>query len=130
MLRFLSPEWLAALGAATAGSERLRQAAQGVDLTLRQVVLGGPEGDVAYTVRLAHGTATVNPADGEDGADLEMVQDYDTAAAISRGELTPASAFAAGRLKVGGSVGLLVRHNEVATGLGDLFASLRAETSY
>ncbi len=127
MARFLSPEWLAELGAAADGEGR-RPTSDGVDLTVRQVVRGGPEGDVTYRVRLTDGTATVTPGDGN--ADLEVVQDYATAVAISKGELTPAAAFAAGRLKLGGRVGLLVRHGGVADGLGDLFASLRAGTSY
>ncbi len=128
MIRFLSPEWLAALGVAVAGDERLRRAAAAVDLTVRQVVLGGPEGDVAYSLRLLHGTASVTT--GGEAADIQVVQDYDTAAAISRGDLTPAAAFADGRLKLGGQVGRLIRHGDVAAGLGDLFGSLRASTSY
>ncbi len=127
-MRFLSPEWLAALGAAATQDERLRHAVAGVDLTIRQVVRGGPQGDVAYSLRLAHGTVAVT-ADG-DPADIEVVQDYATAAAISRGDLTPAAAFAAGRLKLGGGVGQLISNGDVAVGLGDLFASLRASTSY
>jgi len=136
VVRFLSPEWLDALAAAAAGSEPLRRAVADVDLTLRQVVVGAPEGDVAYSLRLAHGTATVTPdvtvtvGAGGDDVDLEVVQDYPTAVAISRGDLTPAAAFAAGRIRLGGRVGLLIRHGDVATGLGDLFASLRASTSY
>lgn len=136
MVRFLSPEWLDALAAAAAGSEPLRRAVADVDLTLRQVVVGAPEGDVAYSLRLAHGTVTVTPdvtatvAVAGDDVDLEVVQDYPTAVAISRGDLTPAAAFAAGRIRLGGRVGLLIRHGDVATGLGDLFASLRASTSY
>ncbi len=128
MIRFLSPEWLAALGAAAAGNERLCQAAADIDLTVRQVVRGGPDGDVSYSLRLAHGSASVTT--GGDDADIEVVQDYGTAAAISRGDLTPAAAFAAGRLKLGGQVGRLMRHGNVAVGLGDVFGSLRASTSY
>jgi len=136
VVRFLSPEWLDALAAAAAGSEPLCRAIADVDLTVRQVVVGAPEGDVAYSLRLAHGTATVMLDDSasvgttSDEVDLEVVQDYPTAAAISRGDLTPAAAFAAGRIRLGGRVGLLIRHSDVASGLGDLFASLRASTSY
>ncbi len=128
MIRFLSPEWLAALGAAASGNERLCQAVTDIDLTVRQVVRGGPDGDVSYSLRLAHGTASVIA--GGDDADIEVVQDYDTAAAISKGNLTPAAAFAAGRLKLGGQVGRLIRHGDVVAGLGDVFGSLRASTSY
>lgn len=128
MIRFLSPEWLAALDAAAAGNERLCRSAADIDLTVREVVLGGPDGDVVYSLRLDHGTARVS-ADGGD-ADIEVVQGYDTAAAISKGELTPAAAFAAGRIKLGGAVGQLIRDGGMAAGLGDLFGALRASTSY
>lgn len=128
VIRFLSPEWLAALDAAVAGNDQLCRSVADVDLIVRQVVLGGPEGDVAYSLRLAHGTAGVS-TDGAD-ADIEVVQDYATAAAISRGELTSAAAFAAGRIKLGGSVGQLIRHGGMAGGLGDLFSTLRASTTY
>jgi len=128
VIRFLSPEWLAALEAAASGNERLCQAVTDIDLTVRQVVRGGPDGDVSYSLRLAHGTASVTT--GGDDADIEVVQDYDTAAAISKGDLTPAAAFAAGRLTLGGQVGRFIRPGEVAAGLGDVFGSLRASTSY
>ncbi len=128
MIRFLSPEWLAALGAAASENERLCRAVADIDLTVRQVVLGGPGGDVAYALRLANGTASVT-TDGDD-ADIRIVQHYDTAVAISNGDITPAAAFAAGRLKLGGRVDQLIRHADVAVGLGDLFGALRSSTSY
>jgi len=134
--RFLTPEWLDALQAAAAGSERLRRAVADIDLTVRQVVVGAPDGDMAYSLRMAHGTVAVTPDDpatraAEDhDVDLEVVQDYPTAVAISKGELAPAAAFAAGRIRLGGRVGLLTHHGDVVGGLGDLFASLRASTSY
>jgi len=120
------------MGTAVARSDRLRQASEGIELTVRQVVNGGPAGDVTYALRLADGTVTVIAGDShpDADADLEVVQDYATAADISRGDLTPSAAFAAGRLKLGGNVGLLVRHGDVAAGLDDLFGSLRAETTY
>lgn len=128
MTRFLSPEWLARLEEAAGRDERLRRAASAVDLTVRQVVRGGPDGDVAYTVRLGEGSVRVEP--GGTGGDLEVIQDYDTAVAISRGALTPAAAFAAGRIKLGGRVGLLARHGDALSGLSDAFAGVREATEY
>ena len=128
MTRFLSPEWLGRLEEAAGRDERLRRAASTVDLTVRQVVRGGPDGDVAYTVRLGEGSVRVEP--GGTGGDLEVIQDYDTAVAISRGALTPAAAFAAGRIKLGGRVGLLARHGDALSGLADAFAGVREATEY
>ena len=128
MARFLSPEWLAEMAVAAAGSEALRDKPTGVGVSVRQVVLDGPDGDVAYTVRIDGGTVTVVP-DGEAG-DLEITSDYATASEISQGRLSPAAAFASGRLKLGGRVGVLARHAGVLGGLGDVFASLRGTTEY
>ena len=137
MARFLSPDWLAQMADAAAHSDALRDVASGLELSVRQVVRGGPEGDVAYTVRLVDGTVTVVP-DGGPG-DLEVVSDYPTAAAISQGLLSPAAAFASGRLKLGGRVGVFAglrgpnaenSPGGVLSGLGDVFRSLRATTEY
>jgi putative sterol carrier protein len=126
--RFLSAEWLTQMAAAAARSEALREAATGLDVSVRQVVRGGPDGDVIYTVRLAGGTVTVLP-DG-DGSDLEVTSDYATAAAMSQGRLGPAAAFASGRLKLAGRVGMLAGHAGLLAGLGDVFGTLRATTEY
>ena len=128
MARFLSREWLAQMAATAGASEALREAASGLDLSIRQMVRDGPDGDVAYTVRLAGGTVTVAP--GGEGGDLDVVSEYGTAAAISQGKLSPAAAFASGRLKLGGSVGVLAGHARVLSGLGDVFGSLRETTEY
>jgi hypothetical protein len=126
--RFLSSEWLAEMAVVAAESTVLREAASGLELRVRQMVRGGPEGDVAYTVRLADGTVTVVRDDGP--GDLEVASDYATAAGISQGLLSPAAAFASGRLKVGGRVGALAGHAGVLSGLGDVFGSLRGTTEY
>ena len=126
MARFLSPEWLTQLAAA-AGASSLRERAAGLDLSIRQVVRGTPDGDVAYTVRLRDGTVTVVP-DGT--AHVELTSDYATAAAISQGRLSPVTAFASGRLKLGGQVGVLAGQAGLLSELGDLFGSLRASTEY
>jgi putative sterol carrier protein len=130
MARFLSPEWMAEVEEAANRSDRLREAATKVDLTVRQVVRGAPEGDISYTVRLSGGTVTVTAGGGDGDGDLEVTQDHATAVAISRGELSPAAAFADGRLKLGGRVGLLVRLGDTFAGLGDAFASVRGSTVY
>ena len=121
-MRFLSPEWLERLASATAG------ASPGATVSIHQTVTGGPDGDVEYTLRLGGGRVTFEPGPGE--ADVDLRSDYETAAAISRGELSPAMAFAAGRLHVQGSVTALVAHQEAFTGLGSLLAGVAEATTY
>ena len=121
-VRFLSPEWLERMASATAG------ASPGARLSIHQRVTGGPDGDVEYTLRLAGGRVTFEPGPGT--ADVELQSDYETAAAISRGELSPAKAFAAGRLHVHGPVTALVAHQDAFAGLGPLLAGVAAATTY
>jgi hypothetical protein len=120
-VRFLSPEWLDSMRAATA------PAAPGTDLRVRQRVTGGPDGDVEYVLALAGGEVRFE-ATGP--ADVELTADYETAAAISQGVLSPAAAFAAGRLRVGGAVSSLVAHQDAFAGLGKLLAGVAEATTY
>ena len=128
MARFLSPEWLAEVEAVARRDERVRHSASMVDLTVRHVVRGAPQGDIAYNVHIADGTVQVEPG-GTDG-DVELTQDYGTAVAISQGAVTPAAAFAAGRLKLGGRVDVLVRTGDALAALTDVFAQVRETTEY
>jgi putative sterol carrier protein len=121
-VRFLSGEWLERLAGAMAG------AAPDVRLSIHQRITGGPEGDVEYTIRLDGGRVSVEPGPG--GADVEMIEDYETAAAISQGRLSPAAAFAAGRLRLGGAVSALVEHQESLAALGPLLAAVPGATTY
>jgi hypothetical protein len=121
-VRFLSPEWLDRISAALAG------ASPGAAVSIHQRVTGGPDGDVEYTVRLHPGAVAVEPGPGT--ADVEIVQSYETAAAISQGRPSPAAAFAAGRLRLVGEVGPLVAHHEAVAALGPLLAGLAGETTY
>ena len=120
-VRFLSPEWLDALRAAAA------PATPGTDLRVRQRVTGGPDGDVEYVLALAGGEVRVE-AGGP--ADVDLTTDYETAAAISQGVLSPAAAFAAGRLRVGGAVSSLVDHQDAFADIGTLLAGVAEATTY
>ena len=121
-MRFLTPEWLDRMRSATAG------ASPGATVSVHQRVTGGPDGDVEYTLRMHGGRVSVEPGPGT--ADVELVSDYETAAAISSGRLSPAGAFAAGRLRVRGSVGALVRCQDAFAELGPLLAGLAEATTY
>ncbi len=125
--RFLSPEWLAEMAAAADRSDAVRTLARGLDVRVRQVVLGAPDGDVAYTMRFRDGAVVFVPGGG---GDVEVTSDYATAVDISRGRLSPAMAFASGRMKLGGRVGVLAANAGLLSALGDVFASVRATTEY
>lgn len=121
-VRFLSREWLDHLSSLTSG------ASAATTLSVHQRVIGGPDGDVEYTLRLAGGRVAFEPGPGH--GDLELTSDYETAAAISQGLLTPAAAFAAGRLRIAGPVSAVVAHEEALAELGTLLAGVAEATTY
>lgn len=130
---FLDPEWIDALAQALDGaSQPSGPGSDGVpNLNIRHCVKGGPRGDVEFGLELGPDGPRIHrgPIASTD-ADVEVVQDYATAAAISQGAITPAAAFASGRVRMGGRVGLLTQHREGLSRFGEALAALRESTSY
>jgi putative sterol carrier protein len=126
MVRFLSPEWIAALDAAA----REATVPAGVRLTIQQVVTddGGDEG-VTYHLVVDEGRLQVLPGEAE-SPDVTLVQTREVAAALSRGELNAQQALEAGRLKLRGDIGHLAREGKALSAMEDVFAAVRADTSY
>ena len=128
MARYLSPEWVqsfdAALGAldlsdavAAAGAGSLA-AADGT-FSVVQVVTGVPDdvqagGDVHLVLTVAGGRASLglDPAGAVSGT-ATIVLGYAEALAMARGELDPADALAAGRVRVRGDLAALVAGQDV-----------------
>jgi predicted lipid carrier protein YhbT len=125
MSRFLTPEWLDDLAAAAA-------AGAGPDdepFTLQQVVTGGPDGEVSWSVTIGGGSFAVRPGRA-DAPTVTFTQDLATATAIHRGELSAQAAFMTGRLRVGGDVRLLLERQDTLIALDDVFATTRTTTTY
>ena len=129
MVRYLSAEWIDAVGAAAAGSAQLREASAGVHVTVQQRVCGGPDGDVAFHVVVDDGTVTVRPGEAP-SPDVTFLQDHDTAVAVATGELAAQTAFMVGKLRVVGDVQLLMQHRDALTGLDAALAGVRETTEY
>jgi putative sterol carrier protein len=126
MVRFLSPEWIAALDAA-AGEAAVPA---GVRLTIQQIVTDdGGGGDVRYYLVVDGGRLRVHSGEAE-RADLTLVQTRAVAAALCRGELNAQQALEAGRLKLRGDIGHLAREGKALTALADVFAAVRVATTY
>jgi putative sterol carrier protein len=122
-VRFLSDEWLAEAAALTtpAGNDNAL-------CVVEQVVRCGDR-DVRYQLHVGSDAARLDPR-AAGTADLEIVEDYDVAAAISRGELDPASALARGRVAIRGDAGRLATVADALAHLGDVLAPLRERTEY
>jgi hypothetical protein len=135
---YLSPDWVASFDAAlsaldltdavaAAGAGSL--AAADGRFSVVQVVTGVPEdvqaagGDVHLVLTVADGRARLGlDPDGTVGGTATIVLGYAEALAMARGELDPADALAAGRVRVRGDLAALVAGQEVlaeaATRLG------------
>ena len=74
-----------------------------VDLGLQFNVTDAPDGEIDYYLTVGDGVAVLALGVLED-ADASVGSDYDTAAAISKGELNVQMAFMTGKIKVGGNM--------------------------
>ena len=126
---YLTPAWFDAVNQEAAASEELRAATAGARVTLQQVVVGGPAGDVHYWVRVEDGTVEARPGEVSD-PDATVTQSYATAVAVSRGELSVEAALLAGSIRLTGDVPLLVRHQAALQRVGGAFGGLRDRTTY
>lgn len=138
-VRFLTPEWGAALEAAANASEEFRRAVEAVTLTILQEITpdgddeggddgGGGEGSVRYA--LAFGGGRLEVRWGEREGDVTFAQTRDTAERISRGDLNAQQAFVLGKLRVRGDLERLLSARDAFARLGDAFSDLRARTTY
>ena len=123
VVRFLSDEWLAAAAELTAAG-----AGNSVVCVVEQVVHNGDH-QVRYQVHVSEGAARVDPRTAA-AADVEIVEDYDVAVAISRGELDPGTALARGSITVRGDAGRLAAAADSLARMSDVLAPLRDRTEY
>ncbi|GIU98604.1 MAG: hypothetical protein KatS3mg014_0220 [Actinomycetota bacterium] len=107
-VRFLSEEWVTELKERLNASEAFASKAKGARATLLQVITGTPEGERRYWIRIDDGTVDMGIGDVE-RPDAVITQDYETAAQMARSEINPVSAFMTGRLRIDGSMMLLMQ---------------------
>jgi len=125
VVRFLSDAWFDAVEGA-AGYARPEGEPVAV---LEQIVTGGPEGDVRYQVVVAGGRAVLSRGSGEI-PDATFTEDYATAAAIARGELTTQAALLAGHILVAGNMATLSARQGDLAGLDPVPPAVRARTTF
>lgn len=102
-VKFLSQEWAEQISAALNSSAEFRSAATSKGMGLQQVVKDAPEGEIRYYFALENGDASI--ALGElTNPDATVEQSYETAVAMSRGEIGASQAFMQGKLKISGNM--------------------------
>jgi putative sterol carrier protein len=106
-VKFLSDEWVQEVKERLNASDGFRTGSASAKATLQQVV-SGSEGESRYWIVIDHGTVDKGPGDTP-SPDATITQDYETAVALAKSEINPVSAFMSGKLKVGGSMMLLMQ---------------------
>ena len=140
MPRFLTSEWVAAFNAALDGvvlpapGPDAGLAASDGRYVVAQEVRGTPDGDVRLVLRTADGALSleVGPlsADAAAGADVTIALDYEDAAALSTGALSPAEALTGGRIRVRGDLSVLSAGQELLSAAREHTRALDAGTTY
>ncbi len=128
-MRYLSLEWIDALGAAVADSTTMQAVAAEHPVGVTQVVSDGPEGDVIYHLQVADGTATfgAGPAWPED---VRFEQDWATAVGVATGLVNAQEAFIGGKIRLFGDQQKLMSSQPVFQVLDEVFNAVRPHTSY
>ena len=129
MLRYLSLDWIVALGEEVERSDALHAAAAGRRLSVTQVVTDGPEGDVIYHLDVDDGVVRFGPGPADD-EQLRFMQDWDTAVAVATGTMNAQEAFIGGRIKLMGDQQLLLDSVPVFAALDSVFSKVRERTDY
>ena len=106
-VRFLSPEWTEELEKRLNASDTFHAAASAANVTIQNVI-ETPDGAKRYWMRFEGGSVKLEAGDAEK-ADATIEQDYATAVALAKSELNPVSAFMTGKIRINGSMMLLMQ---------------------
>lgn len=126
MSKFLSEEWAKEATAAINGHEGFKNAIGAADLAIQFTTEDGPDGDVDYYLKSSGGTSNLAIGTLED-ADVTVKQSYETATAISKGDLNTQTAFMTGKLKVAGNLAKLMMHQAAIQQWGAAVSDLDVE---
>ncbi len=127
MSSFLSEEWMSEATEALNAHDGFSTAISGVELSLQFVVTDHPTDDeLSYHLVVADDGAGL--AQGTlDDPDVTVSNDYETATAISKGELNTQMAFMTGKLKVAGNMAKLMMNQGVVNEFANALSSLDVE---
>jgi putative sterol carrier protein len=120
-VKFLSDEWMKAVQDALNSNETFKSAAGQQTAKVQQVVTT-PDGEQRYWFKIEGGQAALGPGDSPDPVDATITQDYDTAVALSKNELSGTAAYMSGKLRVAGD---LMKLMQLQGALGQMPAALK-----
>lgn len=108
-VKFLSPEWLSEITTALENHRGFQEAIRGVEMSIQFEVADTPLGDTGYHLMITPQAVAI-ALGVRDNLDITIRQNYETATAIMRGELSVQAAFVSGRIKVSGNLAKLMVH--------------------
>jgi putative sterol carrier protein len=123
---FLSEEHMTTGTEALNADAGFQGAMTGVDLNLQFEVTDSPAGPIAYYLSVGDGAATLALGTLED-ADASVASDYETAAAIAKGELNVQMAFMTGKIKVGGNMAKVMMYQSLINEFARVSSTLDLE---
>lgn len=126
MSTFLSEEHMTTGTEALNADAGFQGAMTGVDLNLQFEVTDTPAGPIAYYISVGDGAATLALGTLED-ADASVASDYETAAAIAKGELNVQMAFMTGKIKVGGNMAKVMMYQSLINEFARVTSTLDLE---
>ncbi len=135
MPRFLSRDWVTAFNDAVAGvavpdpGPDAGLVAQDGAYAWTQVVTGGPDGEAAVTLRVVGGHVSMENGEAAD-ANVVIRIEWTDAMAMSNGDLSPAEAIAAGRVRVRGDLAVLGAGQALLAALAPHLGDLNRVTTY
>ena len=124
--KFLSDEWATAVTAALQTHPGFTSAIANADLTLQFNISDTDDGEKTYYLKAADGSADI-VLGTTDAADVTVGQTYDTAVAISKGDLNTQTAFMTGKLKVSGNLAKLMMHQNAITQMQSAVKDIEVE---
>jgi len=120
-VKFLSEEWAKAVEGALNSSDSFKSAAGSQTAKVQQVVTS-PDGEKRYWFKLEGGQASLGMGDSPEPVDATITQDYETAAAMSKNELSGTAAYMSGKLRVSGD---LMKLMQLQGALGQMPTALK-----
>ncbi|MBM3717596.1 MAG: hypothetical protein FJW53_01320 [Actinobacteria bacterium] len=129
MVRYLSSEWIDAVGAAVASTRSIHDLAETHDIGVTQVVTGGPAGDVTYHLRVGQGSVHFGAGEAP-REDVRLSQSWDTAVGVATSTLPAQEALVRGLVKITGDPTRLVDAAPVFAALDHAFEKVRTSTIY
>ena len=126
-MKFLTKEWLDALTVALQAHEGFKGATATTELTLQFEVSDAPAGtEPVYLITLGGGSVQATAGPGA-SPDVTIVNSYETAVAVAKGELNTQMAFMTGKIKVSGNMTKLITNQAMLIQFASATAAMDVE---